>query len=78
MGPGDVGRLDLETVDAGKVAYDAPENAVKAMNTKLDQIIAWQTAVGAAIETASDAATLFTGLDVAAIKTAIKKLKFTL
>jgi len=78
MGPGDVGRLDLETVDSGKVAYDAPENAVKAMNTKLDQIIAWQTAVGAAIEAATDGNSLFSGLDVAAIKTAIKKLKFTL
>ncbi len=78
MGPSDVGRLDPATVDSGAVAYDAPENAVKAINTKLDQIIAWQNAVGAAIETASSAATLFTELDVAAIKAAIKKLKFSL
>ena len=78
MNTSDVGRLDLETVEAGKVAYDAPENAVKAINTKLDQIIAWQNAVGAVIEAATDGNSLFTGLDVVAVKTAIKKLKFTL
>lgn len=80
MVPGgyDVGRLDAGVVDSGKLVYDAPEQAVKAMLTKLDQVIAWQNAVGAAIETATDAASLFTALDVAAIKAALAKLKFNL
>ena len=78
MGPSDVGRISLETVDSGNIAYDAPENAVKAINTKLDQIIAWQTEVGAAIEAATDGDTLLAALDTASVKTAIQKLKFTL
>lgn len=78
MGPSDVGRLSIDSVDSGSLVYDAPETAVKAMNTKLDQIIAWQNAVGEAIETATDAASLYTALDTLGIKTVIKKLKFTL
>lgn len=74
----EIGRIDPELVDSGKTVYDAPENAVKAIIVKLDQIIAWQNAVGEAIESSTDAATLFTALDVAAVKDVLKKLKFTL
>lgn len=74
----EVGRLPAATGDDKPIVFDAPNAASKAILTKLDQIIAWQNTVGAAIETATDAASLFTALDVAGIKTAVKKLRFTL
>ena len=72
----EVGRLPAGTGDDKPVVFDAPNAAVKAILTKLDQIIDWQNTVGAAIEAATTGDTLFAGLDVAAIKTAVKKLRF--
>ena len=73
-----VGRLDAATLDDKPTTFDTPNKTAKAIITKLDQIIAWQNLVGTAIATATDAASLYTALNVTATKAALKKLRFTL
>lgn len=74
----ELGRLDAATIDDKPTTLDLPNKTAAAILTKLDQIIAWQNTVGAAIEAATDGNSLYTQLDIAAIKAAIKKLRFTL
>jgi hypothetical protein len=74
-----LGRLDVSLVNGTKaVVFDNPTTATKAIITKLDQILAWQAAVGAAIATATDGSSLYTALNTAAVKTALAQLRFTL
>jgi len=74
-----IGRIDSSLVTGqGTVVFDAPEQTTKAIITKLDQIIAWQTAVGAAITTATDGPSLYAALNTATVKAAIGALRFTL
>lgn len=74
-----VGRIDSTLVDKNHATvFDLPNETAKAIITKLDQIIAWQTLVGAAIATATDGPSLYTALNTTAIKTALDALRFTL
>lgn len=62
----------LSSVEAQMVINDEPSAKVKAILTKQDEIIAKLNLVLAAIEASTDAATLFTALDVAEIKTQLE------
>jgi hypothetical protein len=74
-----LGRLDSGLVNGTKaVAFDAPEQTVRAILTKLDEVCDRLTAIGAAIELATDGPSLFTALDVAGTKAAVAKLLLTL
>lgn len=67
-----LGRLSAEEV-ADSVIFDAPEKTVRAILTKQDEIIAKLNQINAAIEAATDGATLFTELD--AIKSELEELE---
>lgn len=62
-----LGRLSTEQMK--HVVNDTPSSAGAAVLTKQDEIIAKLNLILEAIEAATDAATLFTALDVAEIKT---------
>ena len=70
-----IGRLRTEEVGEPQV-HDAPNKTVESVLTKQDEIIDKLNAILLAIETATDAATLFTELDTDAIKAQLAKLKF--
>jgi len=72
----DVGRLT--TAEAkGPIIFDSPEETTRAMLNKQDEIIDKLNSILDAIETATDAATLFSGLDVAGIKAQLGKIELT-
>jgi len=75
MSAPEFGRLPSAEV-AEPLIMDQPSTVSQAILTKLDEITDRLNAIATAIETATDAATLFTELDVAEIKTEISKLKF--
>lgn len=77
VSPTDLGRMPASQIAKG-VTHDAPEAQVAAIMTKLDECITRLNAIAVAIETATDAASLFTQLDVAAIKAEIKKISLKL
>lgn len=56
-----LGRLSVDEME--KVIEDAPEQMVKAVLTKQDEILTKLNAILVAIETATDSATLYTELD---------------
>jgi hypothetical protein len=68
-----LGRLPAEDLEQD-IILDAPEKTVQAILTKQDEIIAKLNQINAAIETATDAASLYTELD--AIKSELKELEF--
>ena len=70
-----IGRLRSEEVGQPQT-HDAPNKTVEAVLTKQDEIIDKLNAILAAIETATDAASLFTALDTAEIKAVISELQF--
>jgi hypothetical protein len=75
MSAPELGRLPAAEVKE-PVVMDQPSMVSQAILTKLDECIDRLNAISTAVETATDAATLFAALDVAEIKSEIQKLKF--
>lgn len=71
-----LGRLNASEME--KVIHDAPEKTVSAILTKQDEILAKLNLIATAIETATDAATLYTALDTAEIKTQMTEVNLFL
>lgn len=68
----------LNSSEMGLVPYDAPEKTVSAVLTKQDEIIAKLNLILDAIETATDAASLFAALDVAEVKSQLSEVNLYL
>lgn len=71
-----LGRLNASEME--KVIHDAPEKMVKAILTKQDEILAKLNLIAVAIETATDAASLYTELDSAEIKAEMSEIELYL
>ena len=71
-----LGRLEGEKDRS--VVHDLPNETGSAILSKLDEVIDKLNALGAAVEAATDGNSLFAGLDVAAIKDAVKKIDLIL
>ena len=71
-----LGRLPANQME--RVLYDASNATTRAILTKQDEIIEKLNLILAAIEVATDAPTLFTALDTAAIKAEVSKIKLFL
>jgi hypothetical protein len=71
-----LGRLNASEMEL--VIHDAPEKTVRAILTKQDEILAKLNLIATAIETATDAATLYTELDTAEIKAQLSEVNLFL
>ena len=68
----------LNTSEMEKVIHDAPEKMVRAILTKQDEILAKLTLITIAIDTATDAASLYTALNTADIKAEMTEVQLYL
>jgi len=68
----------LNTSEMEKVIHDAPEKMVRAILTKQDEILAKLTLITTAIDTATDAASLYTALNTADIKAEMTEVQLYL